>query len=115
MQESVARDSDGVMSFPDLQINLSYSSVTDVGLLSLAGIPCLQNFTLLHLQGLSPVGLAAALLACGGLTKVKLHVSLRSLLPELLIRHVEARGCVFEWRDKVFQVCSFISLSYLMI
>lgn len=85
------------------QINLSYSSVTDVGLLSLAGIPCLQNFTLLHLQGLSPVGLAAALLACGGLTKVKLHVSLRSLLPELLIRHVEARGCVFEWRDKVFQ------------
>ncbi|CAJ2656117.1 unnamed protein product [Trifolium pratense] len=85
------------------QINLSYSSVTDVGLLSLAGICCLQNFTLLHLQGLSPQGLAAALLACGGLTKAKLHVKLRSLLPELLIRHIEARGCVFEWRDKVFQ------------
>ncbi|XP_045829246.1 F-box/LRR-repeat protein 3-like [Trifolium pratense] len=85
------------------QINLSYSSVTDVGLLSLAGISCLQNFTLLHLQGLSPQGLAAALLACGGLTKAKLHVKLRSLLPELLIRHIEARGCVFEWRDKVFQ------------
>ncbi|CAK8574776.1 unnamed protein product [Lathyrus sativus] len=85
------------------QINLSYSSVTDVGLLSLAGISCLQNFTLLHLQGVSPQGLAAALLACGGLTKAKLHVKLRSLLPEILIRHVEARGCVFEWRDKVFQ------------
>ncbi|KAL5133220.1 F-box/LRR-repeat protein 3 [Glycine soja] len=85
------------------QINLSYSSVTDVGLLSLANISCLQSFTLLHLQGLVPGGLAAALLACGGLTKVKLHLSLRSLLPELLIRHVEARGCVFEWRDKEFQ------------
>ena len=89
-----------------MQINLSYSSVTDVGLLSLAGISCLQNFTLLHLQGLSPQGLAAALLACGGLTKAKLHVKLRNLLPELLIRHIEARGCVFEWRDKVFQVCA---------
>ncbi|KAG2380616.1 F-box/LRR-repeat protein [Vigna angularis] len=85
------------------QINLSYSSVTDVGLLSLASISCLQSFTMLHLQGLVPGGLAAALLACGGLTKVKLHLSLRSLLPELLIRHVEARGCVFEWRDKEFQ------------
>ena len=87
-----------------LQINLSYSSVTDVGLLSLAGISCLQTLTVLHLQGLTPRGLAAALLACGGLTKVKLHLSLRSSLPEPLIKHVEARGCVFEWRDKVFQV-----------
>ncbi|XP_020236859.1 F-box/LRR-repeat protein 3 [Cajanus cajan] len=85
------------------QINLSYSSVTDVGLLSLASISCLQSFTVLHVQGLVPGGLAAALLACGGLTKVKLHISLRSLLPELLIRHVEARGCLFEWRDKEFQ------------
>ncbi|KAE9603152.1 putative leucine-rich repeat domain, L domain-containing protein [Lupinus albus] len=85
------------------QINLSYSSVTEVGLLSLAGISCLQSFTMLHLQGLVPGGLAAALLACGGLTKVKLHLSIRAQLPEPLIRHVEARGCVFEWRDKVFQ------------
>lgn len=90
-----------------LQINLSYTSVTDVGLLSLAGISCLQNFTLLHLQGVAPQGLAAALLACGGLTKAKLHIKLRSLLPKLLIRHVEARGCLFEWRDKEFQVYSF--------
>ncbi|KAF1876652.1 hypothetical protein Lal_00030065 [Lupinus albus] len=85
------------------QINMSYSSVTDVGLLTLAGISCLQSFTMLHLQGLVPGGLASALLACRGLTKVKLHLSLRSQLPEPLIRHVEARGCVFEWRDKVFQ------------
>lgn len=102
------------MSSYYLQINLSYSSVTDVGLLSLASISCLQSFTMLHLQGLVPGGLAAALLACGGLTKVKLHLSLRSLLPELLIRHVEARGCVFEWRDKEFQVL-FLSRSCLKI
>ena len=98
-----------------LQINLSYSSVTDVGLLSLARISCLQIFTVLHLQGLTPRGLAAALLACGGLTKVKLHLSLRSLLPEPLVKHIEARGCVFEWRDKVFQVyaysCSGLNLA----
>ncbi|KAF7845255.1 F-box/LRR-repeat protein 3 [Senna tora] len=85
------------------QINLSYSSVTDVGLLSLASISCLHTFTVLHLQGVTARGLAAALLAFGGLRKVKLHVSLRSALPELLIKHIEARGCVFEWRNKVFQ------------
>ncbi|XP_054794119.1 F-box/LRR-repeat protein 3-like [Prosopis cineraria] len=85
------------------QINLSYSSVTDVGLLSLASISCLHTFSLLTLQGVTPRGLAAALLAFGGLRKVKLHVSLRSTLPDPLIKHVEARGCLFEWRNKVFQ------------
>jgi F-box/leucine-rich repeat protein 2/20 len=88
-----------------LQITLSYSSVTDVGLLALASISCLQSMTVLHLKGLTPSGLAAALLACGGLTKVKLHLSFKSLLPLPLFEHLEARGCVFEWRDKEFQVC----------
>ncbi|KAK3032878.1 hypothetical protein RJ639_037055 [Escallonia herrerae] len=86
------------------QINLSYSSVTDVGLLSLASISCLQSMTILHLKGLTPSGLAAALLACGGLTKVKLQESFKSLLPRHLFKHLEARGCVFQWRDKVFQI-----------
>ncbi|KAJ4704322.1 F-box/LRR-repeat protein 3 [Melia azedarach] len=85
------------------QINLSYTSVTDVGLLSLASISCLQNMTILHLTGLTPGGLAAALLACGGLTKVKLQASFKSLLPQTLSEHLEARGCVFQWREKVFQ------------
>ncbi|KAF5747652.1 putative F-box protein atfbl3 [Tripterygium wilfordii] len=85
------------------QITLSYSSVTDMGLLSLASISCLQNLTVLHLKGLTPSGLAAALLACVGLTKVKLHASFKPLLPQLIFEHLEARGCVFEWRDKVFQ------------
>lgn len=85
------------------QINLSYTSVTDVGLLSLASISCLQSMTILHLKGLTPSGLAAALLACGGLTKVKLQVSFKSQLPQPLFDHLEARGCVFQWRKKVFQ------------
>lgn len=87
-----------------LQINLSYSSVTNVGLLSLASISCLQSLTVLHLKGLTANGLAAALLACGGLTKVKLHASFKPLLPQPLFEHLEARGCAFEWRDKEFQV-----------
>ena len=87
-----------------MQINLSYSSVTDVGLLSLASISCLQSMTILHLKGLTASGLAAALLACGGLTKVKLQASFKSLLPQPLFEHLEARGCMFQWRDKVFQV-----------
>ncbi|GAB4833255.1 F-box/LRR-repeat protein 3 [Ancistrocladus abbreviatus] len=82
------------------QINLSYSSITDVGLLSLSSISCLQSMTILHLKGLTPSGLAAALLACGGLTKVKLHSSFKSLLPLQLFEHLEARGCVFQWREK---------------
>ncbi|XP_028797114.1 F-box/LRR-repeat protein 3-like [Neltuma alba] len=85
------------------QINFSYSSITDLGLLSLSSLSSLQTFTVIHVQGLTPRGLAAALLACGGLKKVKLHLSLRSLLPDPFIKHMEARGCVFEWRNKVFQ------------
>lgn len=85
------------------QINLSYSSVTDVGLLYLASLGCLQSMTILHMDGLTPTGLTAALLGCGGLTKVKLQSLFRTLLPRLVLEHLEARGCVFQWRDKVFQ------------
>ncbi|KAI8559411.1 hypothetical protein RHMOL_Rhmol04G0171600 [Rhododendron molle] len=85
------------------QINLSYSSVTEVGLLSLASISCLQSMNILHLKRLTPSGLAAALLACGALTKVKLQASFKSLLPKPLFEHLEARGCVFQWREKVLQ------------
>ncbi|XP_022729410.1 F-box/LRR-repeat protein 3-like isoform X3 [Durio zibethinus] len=85
------------------QINLSYCSVTDVGLVALASINHLQNMTILHLAGLTPNGLAAVLLACRGLTKVKLHASFRPLLPQSILRYMEDRGCVFHWRDKAFQ------------
>ncbi|KAI6670900.1 hypothetical protein NL676_005785 [Syzygium grande] len=86
------------------QINLSYCSVTDVGLLALASINCLQNMTILHVAGLTQSGLAAALLACRCLMKVKLHASFKSSFPESLISYIKARGCVFQWRDKACQV-----------
>lgn len=86
------------------QINLSYSAVTEAGLCTLASIGCLQSLTLLHLDGLTPNGLATALLTCEGLTKVKLQESFKSSLPQPLLKHLEARGCVFQWRDKVLEV-----------
>ncbi|XP_078436067.1 RNI-like superfamily protein [Wolffia australiana] len=85
------------------QINLSHCSVTDVGLLALAGLSCLQSMIIVHVRGLTVSGLATALLACGGLARVKLHVSFKSLLPKNLIDHLEARGCLIQWRDKPFQ------------
>ncbi|KAK9124652.1 hypothetical protein Sjap_014254 [Stephania japonica] len=85
------------------QVNLSYCSITDVGLLALANIACLQSMTILHLNGLSVDGLVAALLACSGLRKVKLHASFKSLFPQPFLEHMESRGCVFQWRDKPFQ------------
>ncbi|KAL4296826.1 hypothetical protein GQ457_12G030290 [Hibiscus cannabinus] len=85
------------------QINLSYCSVTDVGLVALASLSRLQNMTILHLAGLTPNGLAAALLACRALTKVKLHASFRPLLSQSILGHMEAHGCVFHWRHKAFQ------------
>lgn len=86
------------------QINLSYCSVTDVGFMALSSINSLQTITILHLSGLTANGLAAALLACRGLRKVKLHNSFRSLLPGSLVDYMETHGCVFHWRDKAFQV-----------
>ncbi|XP_022157296.1 F-box/LRR-repeat protein 3 isoform X2 [Momordica charantia] len=85
------------------QINLSYSSVTDLGLLSLASLSCLQHLTILHTNRLTPSGVAAALLANSSLTKVKLHALFQALLPERLLKHLEVRGCTFEWREKIFQ------------
>ncbi|XP_031282864.1 F-box/LRR-repeat protein 3-like [Pistacia vera] len=84
------------------QINLSYCSVTDTGLVTLANINRLQNMTILHLMGLTPNGLTAALLSCRGLNKVKLHASFKPLLPRSFLGYMEAHGCVFQWRDKAF-------------
>ncbi|KAA8543691.1 hypothetical protein F0562_021563 [Nyssa sinensis] len=81
-----------------IQINLSYCSVTDVGLLALASITSLQNMSILHVACLTPNGLAAALLTCRGLTDVKLHTSFRASLHQSLFRSLEAQGCVFHWK-----------------
>ncbi|CAI9107096.1 OLC1v1006382C1 [Oldenlandia corymbosa var. corymbosa] len=86
------------------QINISYCSVTDVGLMALASINRLQNVTVIHVSGLTASGLAAALFACQGLTKVKLHVLFKASIPPTVLTHMEARGCTFHWRNKAFQV-----------
>lgn len=85
------------------QINLSYCSVTDVGLTALASISRLQNITILHVNGLTATGLATALLACRGLMKVKLHAHFRTSLSGTILNCMEARGCVFHWRNKASQ------------
>ncbi|KAG2614519.1 F-box/LRR-repeat protein 3-like isoform X1 [Panicum virgatum] len=86
------------------QINLSYCSVTDIGLLSLSSICGLQNMTIVHLAGITPNGLTAALMVCGGLTKVKLHEAFKSMMPAHMLKSVEARGCIFQWINKPFKV-----------
>ncbi|KAL6905992.1 hypothetical protein ACP4OV_003593 [Aristida adscensionis] len=86
------------------QINLSYCSVTDIGLLSLSSICGLQNITIVHLAGITPNGLMAALMVCGGLIKVKLHAAFKSMMPPHMLKNVEARGCVFQWINKPYKV-----------
>jgi F-box/leucine-rich repeat protein 2/20 len=98
-----------------LQINVSDTAVTEVGLLSLANIGCLQNIAVVNSSGLRPSGVAAALLGCGGLRKAKLHASLRSLLPLSLIHHLEARGCAFLWKDNTLQVNIYTSICRLLL
>ncbi|KAL5205321.1 hypothetical protein ABZP36_033530 [Zizania latifolia] len=85
------------------QINLSYCSVSDIGLISLSSICGLQNMTIVHLAGVTPNGLIAALMVCG-LRKVKLHEAFKSMVPLHMVKVVEARGCVFQWINKPYQV-----------
>uniref|UniRef100_A0A0E0BMR6 F-box/LRR-repeat protein 15-like leucin rich repeat domain-containing protein n=1 Tax=Oryza glumipatula TaxID=40148 RepID=A0A0E0BMR6_9ORYZ len=84
-------------------INLSYCSVTDIGLISLSSICGLQNMTIVHLAGVTPNGLIAALMVCG-LRKVKLHEAFKSMVPSHMLKVVEARGCLFQWINKPYQV-----------
>ncbi|KAJ1437524.1 Leucine-rich repeat [Sesbania bispinosa] len=84
------------------QIKLSHCSVTDVGLIALANIGCLQHLCIFNLEGLTSNGLAAVFLSCQNLTKMKLNTSYRSLLPQYILDYMEARGCVLVWREKVF-------------
>lgn len=66
--------------------------------------------TIVHLAGITPNGLIAALMVCGGLTKVKLHKAFKSMMPPHMLKNVEARGCIFQWINKPFKVL-FISFS----
>ncbi|CAN6467153.1 unnamed protein product [Victoria cruziana] len=84
------------------QINLSYCSISDAGLLALPSMGCLQNITMLHTGGVSARGLEIALLSCVCLRNIKLNVHFRSLLSPEILEHMEARGCTFQWRYKPF-------------
>ncbi|KAL6597330.1 hypothetical protein ACP70R_046770 [Stipagrostis hirtigluma subsp. patula] len=94
------------------QINLSYCSVTDIGLLSLSSICGLQNITIVHLSGITPRGLIAALMVCSGLMKVKLNEAFKSMLLPHMIKNVEARGCVFHWINKPYKLLSWNHVMY---
>ncbi|KOM47214.1 hypothetical protein LR48_Vigan07g091800 [Vigna angularis] len=85
------------------QIKLSYCSVTDVGLIALASISCLQYISIFHVEGLTSNGLVAFLLACQSLTKAKFHACFESLIPQQILKYMEARGCVLVWREKTFE------------
>ncbi|KAI4315982.1 hypothetical protein L6164_024002 [Bauhinia variegata] len=89
------------------QIKLSYCSVTDMGLMALARMSCLQRIAILHMEGLTSNGIVAFLLACQSLTKVKLHANFKSLLPQYILQCMEDRACLLQWRDKPLQTCSW--------
>lgn len=74
--------------------------------MALASINHLQNITILHVTGLTASGLAAALYACQGLIKVKLHAAFKESIPQALLNHMEARGRIFHWRSKAVQIFS---------
>jgi F-box/leucine-rich repeat protein 2/20 len=59
--------------------------------------------TIVHLAGVTPNGLIAALMVCG-LRKVKLHEAFKSMVPSHMLKVVEARGCLFQWINKPYQV-----------
>jgi F-box/leucine-rich repeat protein 2/20 len=68
--------------------------------------------TIVHLAGVTPNGLIAALMVCG-LRKVKLHEAFKSMVPSHMLKVVEARGCLFQWINKPYQV--FYYISFLVI
>ncbi|XP_061365171.1 F-box/LRR-repeat protein 3-like [Gastrolobium bilobum] len=82
------------------QVKLSCCSVTDMGLIGLASISCLQHISIFDLEYLTSNGLASVLLACQSLTKVKLNTSFKSLLPQHILQYIEDRGCVLVWKEK---------------
>ncbi|CAJ1970729.1 unnamed protein product [Sphenostylis stenocarpa] len=94
------------------QIKLSYCSVTDVGLIALASISCLQYISIFHVEGLTSNGLVAFLLACQNLTKAKLHACFESLIPQQILKYMEARGCVLVWREKTSEASGYLPFGH---
>ncbi|KVH93520.1 F-box/LRR-repeat protein 3 isoform X4 [Cynara cardunculus var. scolymus] len=81
------------------QINLSYCSVSDVGLCMMMGnLTRLQDAKLVNLAKVSAKGYEVALRACcARLKKVKLIGSVRPLLTQELLQTLAANGCRVRW------------------
>ncbi|KAK9139288.1 hypothetical protein Scep_008969 [Stephania cephalantha] len=86
------------------QINLSYCSISDMGLrMVMANMKCLQDAKLVHLAQVSVEGFEMALRAsCERLKKVKLLNSLKYLLSKELLLMLQSGGCQVRWVDKDF-------------
>lgn len=83
-----------------VQINLSYTAVTDVGMMAVANMSCIQDMKLVHMKNVTIDCFAKTLLACGSLRKVKLLTALRITLPPDVINQLEDRGVRLRWMDK---------------
>ena len=81
-------------------MNLSYTGVTDLGMMAIASMPCIQDMKLVHMKKVTVDSYAKTLLACGSLKKVKLLTGLRMTLPPEVIRQLENRGTRLRWMDK---------------
>ncbi|KAH7426582.1 hypothetical protein KP509_10G006900 [Ceratopteris richardii] len=83
------------------QVNLSYCSATDEGIVALAKGRCMQRMRLVHVRNVSVKGFSRLLLAGESLKKVKLLVQWKDSLPWQLIERVQARGCRLQWVEKI--------------
>lgn len=83
-----------------MQINLSYTAVTDTGMLAVARMSCIQDMKLVHMKHVTNECFARILMACGSLKKVKLLTALRMTLSPSVIRQIESRGTRLRWMDK---------------
>jgi F-box/leucine-rich repeat protein 2/20 len=83
-----------------LQVNLSYTAVTDLGMMAVASMSCIQDMKLVHMKHVSVGCFASTLLACGSLKKVKLLTGLRMALPAEVISELEDRGTRLRWMEK---------------
>ncbi|XP_074583447.1 F-box/LRR-repeat protein 3-like [Curcuma longa] len=89
------------------QINISYCSISGMGLCVLLGtLKCLQDVKLVHL-GLVPVEWFDIALRASyeKLKKLKLLTGLRNLLSPLLIEKLQSHGCRIRWVNKPFADC----------
>lgn len=81
------------------QINMSYCSVSDVGLCMVMGnLTRLQDAKLVHLTKVTLKGFELALRASSvRIRKVKLIRPLRCLLSSEILETLHARGCKIRW------------------